>query len=88
MRPKSAAPALVQVVPLERCVSTVRKRVSTSAGVEAEWAKRNIFPCATYVSMAVQVRPSPRAAAQGAVCRPTLRAANPVPQPVRVPFHQ
>ena len=45
-----------QVVPTKKCFSTLRRAGMSSEELEEEWRRDHIFPCGTFVGMAVQAR--------------------------------
>lgn len=48
--------ARMQVVPTKKCFSTLRRAGMSSEELEEKWRRDHVFPCGTFVGMAVQVR--------------------------------
>ena len=52
---RSTCTACTQVVPTKKCFSTLRRAGMSSEELEEKWRRDLIFPCGTFVAMAVQV---------------------------------
>ncbi len=49
------------MVPTKKCVSTLKRAGMSAEELEAVWLQRQIYPCGTYVAMAIQVEPRSQA---------------------------